>query len=195
MTQPWPGGTGFLKQSKERKTYPLPGTKECPIVQVNTGRNYYPTSFKFASLALLSKKPQKSTSWDLTFSPRSFREKAKSSRRKLAPTTLPINYPVPRILQIDAGDGGAAGAVALATSAKKNEKKGVRDENLEQLRITSSQLFTGPPSIARVIWSTRRKKLGVNRTERKRCRFFFCGAPKHRLDRLEDNFRGKPDRE
>jgi hypothetical protein len=31
----------FLKQSKERKTYPLPGTKENPIVQVDKGRNYY----------------------------------------------------------------------------------------------------------------------------------------------------------
>jgi hypothetical protein len=34
--------------------------------------------------------------------------------------TLPINYPAPCILQMDAGDGGAAGAVALATSAEKS---------------------------------------------------------------------------
>jgi hypothetical protein len=40
---------------------------------------------------------------------------------------------------MDAGVGGAAGAVALATSAEKNKEKGARDENLEQLRITSSQ--------------------------------------------------------
>ena len=36
---------------------------------------------------------------------------------------------------MDTGVGGAAGAVALATSAEKNEEKGARDENLEQLRI------------------------------------------------------------
>ena len=42
---------------------------------------------------------------------------------KLAPTTPPINYPAPRILQMDTGVGGAAGAVALATSAEKNEEK------------------------------------------------------------------------
>ena len=43
----------------------------------------------------------------------------------MAPTTPPTNYPAPRILQMDAGDGGAAGAVALATSAeKKRGKKG-----------------------------------------------------------------------
>ncbi len=63
---------------------------------------------------------------------------------KLAPTTPSINYPAPRILRMDAGDGGAAGAVALATSAeKKTREKGVRDENLEEIRITSSQ---PPPS-------------------------------------------------
>jgi hypothetical protein len=59
MKQPRPGGTDFLKQSDERKTYPLPGTKEFPIVQVDEGRNYYPTSFKFASHALLSRKNRK----------------------------------------------------------------------------------------------------------------------------------------
>ena len=50
---------------------------------------------------------------------------AKSSKKELAPTTPRIDYPAPRILQMDAGDGGAAGAVALATSAEKTrEKKG-----------------------------------------------------------------------
>jgi hypothetical protein len=48
-----------LKQSEERKTYPLPGTKENPIVQVDEARNYYPTSFNFAPLALLSKNHEK----------------------------------------------------------------------------------------------------------------------------------------
>jgi hypothetical protein len=37
---------------------------------------------------------------------------------------------------MDAGDGSAAGAVALATSAP-TMKKGVRDDNLKQFRITS----------------------------------------------------------
>jgi len=41
---------------------------------------------------------------------------------------------------MDAGVGGATGAVALATSAEKNEEKKVfRDEYLEQLWINSSQ--------------------------------------------------------
>jgi hypothetical protein len=40
---------------------------------------------------------------------------------------------------MDAGVGGVAGAVALATSAEKNKEKGVQDENVEQLWITSSQ--------------------------------------------------------
>ncbi len=66
---------------REKETYrPLPGTKENPIVQVDEGRNCYPTSFNDVALALLSEKPQKSTSWDLTFSPRSLREPAKSSK-------------------------------------------------------------------------------------------------------------------
>ena len=58
----------------ENETYLLPGTKEKPKVQVDEGRNCYPTSFKFVSLARLSKKTQKSTPWDLTFSSRSLRE-------------------------------------------------------------------------------------------------------------------------
>ncbi len=113
-----------MKQSEERKTYPLPGTKENPIVQVDTGRNYYPTSFKFYLFALLFQEPRKSTPWGLTFSPEALREQAKSSKRKLAPTTPPINYPAPRIFQMDAGVGGAAGAVAVAMSAEKNKEKG-----------------------------------------------------------------------
>jgi hypothetical protein len=48
-----------LKHSDEKKTYPLPGTKENPIVQVDESRNYYPTSFNFAPLALLSKNHEK----------------------------------------------------------------------------------------------------------------------------------------
>jgi len=41
----------------------------------------------------------------------------------MAPTTPIINYPAPRLLRMDTGDDGAAGAVALATSAEKNEEK------------------------------------------------------------------------
>ena len=58
----------------ENEFYLLPGTREKPKVQVDKGRNCYPTSFKFVSLARLSKKTQKSTPWDLTFSSRSLRE-------------------------------------------------------------------------------------------------------------------------
>ncbi len=59
MKQPRPGGTGFVKQSEERKlTYYLE-LKKNPIVQVDGGGNYYPTSFKFASLVLLSKNHEK----------------------------------------------------------------------------------------------------------------------------------------
>ena len=44
----------------------------------------------------------------------------------MAPTTPIINYPAPRLLRMDTGDDGAAGAVALATSAeKKRGKKGL----------------------------------------------------------------------
>jgi hypothetical protein len=50
MEQPRPGGTG-LEAEPEKETYLLPGTKEKPIVQVDEGRNYYPTSFKLVSLA------------------------------------------------------------------------------------------------------------------------------------------------
>jgi len=49
----------FLKQSEEHETYLLPGTKEKPIVQVDSGRNYYPTSFKLLLPALLSKNHNK----------------------------------------------------------------------------------------------------------------------------------------
>ncbi len=48
-----------MKQSEERKlTYYLE-LKKNPIVQVDGGRNNYLTSFKFASLALLSKTTKK----------------------------------------------------------------------------------------------------------------------------------------
>ncbi len=73
----------------------------------------------------------------------SLREPAKSSKRKMAPTTPRIDYPAPCIRRMNAGDGGAAGAVALATSVEKTQKKGVQDQNLEQLRVASAS--TPPP--------------------------------------------------
>jgi len=73
MEQPRPGGTGY-RSGPENETYLLPGTKEKPKVQVDKGRNCYPTSFKFVSLVRLSKKTQKSTPWDVTFSSRSLHE-------------------------------------------------------------------------------------------------------------------------
>ena len=144
----------FLKQSKENETYLLPGTKEKPIVQVDGGRNYYPTSFKLLSLALLSvdrgrnyyptsfkllslvllsKNHEKVLPGTSLFHPKASVSKPNQVKGKLAPTTPTINYPAPHILQMDKGVGGAAGAVALATLAEKNEEKGVRDEILEQL--------------------------------------------------------------
>jgi hypothetical protein len=80
-----------MKWSKKKKLTSLPGTKENPIVQVDDGRNCYPTSSKLLSLTLLSKNHKKSTPWDLTFSPRSLREPAKSSKRASWP-------PRPRLL-------------------------------------------------------------------------------------------------
>jgi hypothetical protein len=59
-----------LKQSERKK---LTLYLELEKIQVEGGRNYYPIRFKFGSLALLSKKPRKSTPWDLTFSPGSLR--------------------------------------------------------------------------------------------------------------------------
>ena len=32
----------FFEAEQKRETYPLPETKENPIVQVNKGRNYFP---------------------------------------------------------------------------------------------------------------------------------------------------------
>ena len=67
----------FLKQSKREK---LTLYLELKKNQVDKGRNHYPTSFKLLSLAPPFQKPRKSTPWDLTFSPRSLREPAKSSQ-------------------------------------------------------------------------------------------------------------------
>ena len=77
------------------------------------------------------------------FHPEASVKPAKSSKRKMAPTTPRIDYPVPRILQMDTGDSGAAGAVALAKSVEKTRgKKGVQDKNLEQLQAV---LESSPP--------------------------------------------------
>jgi hypothetical protein len=51
MKQPRPGGTGYeAERGKGKLTLYLELKKN----QVDEGRNYYPTSFKFVSLALLS---------------------------------------------------------------------------------------------------------------------------------------------
>ncbi len=63
----------FMKGS-EKETYLLPGTKGKPIVQVDKGRNYYPTSFNILSLVLLSKHHEKVLpGTSLNFLPRSLR--------------------------------------------------------------------------------------------------------------------------
>jgi hypothetical protein len=55
--------------------------------------------------------------------PRCLREQAKSSSKKMAPTTPPIINPSLWILRMDSGDGGIAGAVAVATSERKKQGK------------------------------------------------------------------------
>ena len=57
------------------------------------------------------------------FHPEASMKSAKSSKKELAPMTPRIDYPAPRILRMDAGDGGTTGAVALAMSAEKTRKK------------------------------------------------------------------------
>jgi len=47
------------KAELEKETYLLPETNEKPIVQVDEGRNCYPTSFNLVSLVLLSKNHEK----------------------------------------------------------------------------------------------------------------------------------------
>ena len=70
----------FLEQSNERKTYPLPDTKENPIVQVDTGRNYYPTRVKYFLFALLfSKNHEKVLPGTSLFHPEASVKQAKSS--------------------------------------------------------------------------------------------------------------------
>ncbi len=67
---------------------------------------------------------QKGAAWDLIILPRSARATAKSSQReKWLPRLPPIINPLLQILQMESGDGGAAGAVAVATSAKKKQEK------------------------------------------------------------------------
>ena len=112
-----------LKQSDERKTYPLPGTKENPIVQVDESRNYYPTSFNFAPLALLSKNHKKVLPGTSLFHLEASVNKPNQVKENWPPrppiSTTPrlasfgwtqvtvAPQERSRILRMDAGDGGA----------------------------------------------------------------------------------------
>ena len=83
-----------MKQSKERKlTYYLE-LKKNPIVQVDGGRNYYPTRFKFASLALLSKNHKKVLPGTSLFHPEASVNKPNQVKGIMAPATPPL-IPVP----------------------------------------------------------------------------------------------------
>jgi hypothetical protein len=75
--------------------------------------------------------------------PRSLHEQAKSSSKKLAPTTPPLINPLLRILRMDSGDGGTAGAVAVATSERKKQKKKALG-GLETLKVSNNFRPAGP---------------------------------------------------
>ena len=79
-TQPRPGGTGFWSRVRRGKLTLYLELKFYLIVQVDKGRNYYPTRISFHPSLLFSEKPRKSTSWDLTFSPEAAPWQAKSSQ-------------------------------------------------------------------------------------------------------------------
>jgi hypothetical protein len=66
---------------------------------------------------------KKNAAWDLTFCPEASVNKPNQVQRKMAPTTPLIINPLLRILRMDSGDGGAGGAVAVATLARKNQGK------------------------------------------------------------------------
>jgi hypothetical protein len=63
---------------------------------------------------------QKKYRWDLTFSPRSLPEQSKSSSKTIALTTPLLINPS---LWMSMGNGGAAGAAAMATLAGKKQQK------------------------------------------------------------------------
>jgi len=137
--QPGPGGTGF-EAEQEKETYPLPGTKENPIVQVGKGRNYYLTSFKLASLALLSKNHKKVLPGTSLFHPEASVNKPNQVKEN-GPHDPP--HQLPHASHPSDGHGcwrrRRCGGFGHFGGEKNVEKRGVRDENLEQLRITSSQ--------------------------------------------------------
>jgi hypothetical protein len=70
----------------------------------------------------------------------------------MAPTTPPVINPLIQILWMDLGDGGAAGAVAVATSARKKQgKKAPR--GLETLKVSNNfgpAVHHNPPRAAKV---------------------------------------------
>ena len=78
----------FFEAEREKETYLLPETKENPIVQVDEGRNYYPTSFEFASLALLSKNHEKVLPGTSLFHP----EASVNKPNQVKPTLLSLLF-------------------------------------------------------------------------------------------------------
>jgi hypothetical protein len=72
----------------ENETYLLPGTKENPIVQVDGGRNCYPTSFGLASLVLLSRNHEKVLPGTSLFHP----EASVNQPNQVKPTLLSLLF-------------------------------------------------------------------------------------------------------
>jgi hypothetical protein len=69
----------------------------------------------------------------------------------MAPTTPPIINPLLRILWMDSGDGGAAGAVAVATSERKKQGKNAPG-GLKTLKVLNNLRTAGrqnPPRAAK----------------------------------------------
>jgi hypothetical protein len=73
---------------REKETYPLPGSKENPIIQVDDDRNCYPTSFKFLSLALISKNHKKVLPGTSLFHP----EASVNQPNQVKPTLLSLLF-------------------------------------------------------------------------------------------------------
>jgi hypothetical protein len=71
------------------------------------------------------------------FPPEASVNKPNQVQRKMAPTTPPIINPLLRILRMDSGDGGATCAVAVATSARKNQGKKASG-GLETLKVSNN---------------------------------------------------------
>jgi len=146
---------------QEKETYPLPGTKKNPIGQVDKGRNCYPTSFNVVALALISKKPQKSTPWDLTFSPRSLCEPAKSSK-----TVSWLPLPLPSSTRPSERTGVMTAPQArwlVPHRQRKSKEVGLRGGQRFRTTLISSRLagilLAGQSSTA--VWQDWRQQAGL----------------------------------